>query len=40
MKGATGGFDAGSGERWGVEGKIKWRLSEVNARAVSREQDE
>ena len=23
-----------------VGGKIKWRLSEVNARAVSREQDE
>ena len=24
----------------GVGGKIKWKLSEVNARAVSREQDE
>ena len=27
-------------EGWGVGGKIKWRLFEVNARAVSREQNE
>ena len=27
-------------DRSGVGGKIKWRLSKVNARAVSREHDE
>ena len=32
----TGGCKTGSGEGWGVGGKIKWRLSEVN---VSRGQD-
>ena len=40
LKGATRGCETGSGEGWGVGGKIKWRLSEVNTRAVSRGQDE
>jgi hypothetical protein len=34
-----GGCKTGSREGWGVGGKIKWRLSEVNVRAVFRGQD-
>ena len=37
MKGATRGL---RDRKWGDGGKIKWRLSEFNARAVSRGQDE
>ena len=35
-----GGCKTGSGEGWGIGGKIKWRLCEVNARRISRGQDE
>ena len=34
-----GGCKTGSREGWGVGGKIKWRLSEGNTRAVSRGQN-
>ena len=33
------GCEKGSGEGWRFGGKIKWRLSEVNTRTVSRGQD-
>ena len=36
MKGATGGLQDRNRGRVGVGGKIKRRLSEVNARAISR----
>ena len=32
--------ETGSGDGWGVGGKVKWRLSEVHAWAVSGGQDE
>ena len=32
LKGDTKGCEPGSGEGWGVGGKIKWRLSEVNTK--------
>jgi len=35
-----GDFKTGSREGWAFGGKIKWRLSEVNTRAVPRGQDE
>ena len=37
---SPGGCETGSGEGWGIGVKIKWRLSEVNVRAMSRGQDE
>ena len=35
-----GGCEAGRGGRGGDGGKIKWKLSEVNIRAISRGQSE
>ena len=40
MEGVTRGCETGRGERGGDGGKIKWKLSEVNTRAVSRGQNE
>ena len=39
MKGATRGLQEKKRGRVGVGGKIKWRFSGVNVRAVSRGQD-